>query len=372
MKFNDIKFDCKFFKGNIPCKPNKELGVICSDCNHYEPIKNKILIIKLGAAGDVIRTTPIIQPLRKKYPSSKIYWLTYFPELVPSQIDEILEFNQQNILYLQNINFDVVINLDKDNEAISLTKILWEKTHGCSWNGFTMDDNGNCEPFNGSKNKFITGLFDSESKANTKNYVEEIFEMCELKYERQEYILDKPENKFYNKIDKPYSITLPKDSKIIGINTGCGKRWESRQLSLTFFIELIKNIPDNYGIVLLGGKQEDDLNKDIIKYFSFFNSDKEIFYYGFKENIKDFILYVDICDVIITQVTMAVHIAIALKKHVILLNNIFNKNEFDLYDRGIIIEPEKECKCYFKPKCENDYECIKYFSIKKIIDSIPK
>ena len=94
--------DCKFFNGSYPCSPNKQFQVTCDDCKFYEQIKNSILIIKLGAAGDVIRTTPIIKPLREKFPFSKIYWLTNFPELVPMEIDKTLEFNLQNILYLQS------------------------------------------------------------------------------------------------------------------------------------------------------------------------------------------------------------------------------------------------------------------------------
>ncbi|PIU40254.1 MAG: glycosyl transferase, partial [Candidatus Omnitrophica bacterium CG07_land_8_20_14_0_80_50_8] len=35
----------------------------------------RILIIKLGAMGDVLRTTPLLPALRKKYPGSKITWL---------------------------------------------------------------------------------------------------------------------------------------------------------------------------------------------------------------------------------------------------------------------------------------------------------
>ena len=36
----------------------------------------------------------------------------------------------------------------------------------------------------------------------------------------------------------------------------------------------------------------------------------------------------DQCDVVVSQVTMAMHIAIGLGKRLILMNNIFNRNEF--------------------------------------------
>ena len=40
------------------------------------PISFKILIIKLDAIGDVLRTTSILKPLKKKYPGCYIEWCT--------------------------------------------------------------------------------------------------------------------------------------------------------------------------------------------------------------------------------------------------------------------------------------------------------
>ncbi len=97
-------------------------------------------------------------------------------------------------------------------------------------------------------------------------------------------------------------------------------------------------------------------------------NDKNIFlcevtgakYFGVYD-IKTFINLVNKCDVIVTQVTMSMHIAIALGKKLVLMNNIFNPNEFELYGSGEIIGPRKECKCYFLPKCTNkEYQCMDY------------
>jgi len=62
MKVREIKYECRYFQGDIPCKPHKVHGVHCIDkrgkpCTHYQQTDKKILIIKLGAIGDVIRTT---------------------------------------------------------------------------------------------------------------------------------------------------------------------------------------------------------------------------------------------------------------------------------------------------------------------------
>ena len=54
----------------------------------------------------------------------------------------------------------------------------------------------------------------------------------------------------------------------------------------------------------------------------------------------------------VTAVTMAMHVALGLGKKLVLLNNIFNRHEFELYCQGEIIEPNKECLCCFKNQCE--------------------
>lgn len=79
----EIKADCLHFLGDRPCEPHKREGVHCDDCPHYEPVDKRILIIKLGAMGDVIRTTPLIRKLREVWPKAEISWLTYHPELIP-------------------------------------------------------------------------------------------------------------------------------------------------------------------------------------------------------------------------------------------------------------------------------------------------
>ena len=58
-----VRNDCMYFKGDIPCAPHKKKGVHCDKCPEYQPVGQRLLIIKLGAAGDVIRTTPILRAL---------------------------------------------------------------------------------------------------------------------------------------------------------------------------------------------------------------------------------------------------------------------------------------------------------------------
>jgi len=327
--------DCRHFRGDVPCKPNKTEGIHCIDCNYYSPTNGIILIIKLGAIGDVIRTTPLIHKINEEYPEAAIWWLTYSPEILPNNIHKILTFSLESILTLKATNFSMIMNLDKDPHACALTDILKaEKKFG-----FHLH-NGKPSPINIlSKNKYLTGLFDDVSLANEKSYLQEIFEICGWVFNGEEYLLD-----FDN--TRKWEINNA-GKKVVGLNTGCGGRWKSRLWKEEYWIELAKKLAENgFYPMLLGGQQEHEKNIRIAE-------QSGAFYPGYF-SLQDFISLVNQCDLIVTGVTMALHLAIGLKKKVVLFNNIFNPKEFELYGRGEIIQPQKPCKCYFSPDCKND------------------
>lgn len=336
----DYKNDCKKFRGDLPCRPHKEFGYHCSDCLAYAPSSGKILIIKLGAMGDVIRTTPLLEPLLNEYPNHEIWWLTQYPDAVPSTVDRILQFSTESVLVAQSTAFDIVISLDKDHFAIALASQLRAK----KILGFTMVD-GKCAPANeAARDKFITGLFDDANKANEKSYLEEIFEICGYEFHGEEYVLNAPARKDW-KIDS-------QGKPIIGLNTGCGDRWTSRLWSEDYWLKLCELLSEGgYFPLLLGGRQEDEKNARLAA------SGRAAYLGHFP--LQEFISLMDNCTTVVTAVTMGLHLAIGLRKKVVLMNNIFNPKEFELYGRGEIVMPERECTCYFSPKCKrSDYFCL--------------
>lgn len=348
------KADCRFFRGDVPCKFNKKYGVECENCQYYKKSEGKILIIKLGAIGDVIRTTPLLHRFAQDYPNYEIWWLTYTPDILPSSIDKVLQFNLENVLWLKNTSFDWLINLDKDPQACSLaTSISADKK-----SGYTLI-NGKPAPIdNYAEHKFFTGIFDNYSKENTKSYLEEIFEILGWQFKGEEYILE-------NRID--YSFEIPNNgAKIIGLNTGCGARWPSRLWAEDNWAELIHLLQNKgYFPLLLGGEAEDQRNKSL-------QAKTNALYLGHFP-LQKFMSLLSNVDVLVTGVTMALHLGIGLKKQIVLFNNIFNPNEFELYGRGKLIQPDKECTCYFQPKCINsEYFCMDYLSPNIVFNEIDK
>jgi len=354
---SSLKVDCRWFKGDVPCKPHKQFGVHCVDeqgqaCAHYEPLTSDVLIIKLGAVGDVIRTTPLLRRLKILHPRARIWWLTAFPEVVPTLVDEILPFTPQSLAALMAMHFDIVYNLDKNKEACALLSTLSARVK----KGFTLN-NGMPVPIdNDAEAKYMTGVFDDLSQENIKSYPEEIFEIVGLSFAGEKYILDA-----FN--DRGFTWKLPRTKKIIGLNTGCGGRWVSRLWAETNWVALAKRLKRaSYLPLLLGGEHEDAKNKRIAQ--------KSGARYLGHFPLQQFINLVDQCDLVVTAVTMALHIAVWFNNKVVLFNNIFNRNEFELYGHGEILEPDFDCTCYYSPVCPND--CMQYIRVETVFNTCKK
>ncbi|MBI5003370.1 glycosyltransferase family 9 protein [Candidatus Woesearchaeota archaeon] len=349
-----VHTDCLYFNGYKPCSPHKTTGTHCFNCSEYQRFTHTILIVKLGRAGEVIRNTPLLHRLRQEYPHAKISWLTEYPSLVPKNyVDEIIPYSLNTIFCLFGRSFDIVYSLDKDIAICSLVMNIPAKIK----KGFGAQHGAIIPLDDDAYDKWMTGIFDDLMKQNKRHYVEEIFEICGYTWNGEEYIL-------------PHytvpSVSLPNNKPIIGVNTGAGDTWVTRVLTEQKLKVLIQDLmTQGYFVVLLGGEAEDKMNTTLAhatgaSYFGTFS-------------ILDFIGLMNKCDLIITSVTFALHVAIGLQKKILLLNNIFPTNEFYLYGLGTILEPSVSCKyCYkakFDANCET-FNCLDTISNEEIITAV--
>ena len=396
MRSKDVKYDCSHFEGHIPCKPNKKFDVQCDNCSHYDkdtsaiinldtqkallkeiynicdfttkngafkkPIISasvtRILFIKLGAIGDVIRTTPLIEKYKNEYGDCHFSWITHSPQVVPKdKVDLVYKWNEASVSLLANQEFDIAINLDKDQEACMLLSHVNAKDKF----GFIWEDGHINIATEKAEHKLITGLFDHISKKNTKNYLEEIFEICHFEFNKEEYMINLDEE-LSNQWKEKFK-TLADGKTIIGLNTGCGLRWKTRLWPKDYWVELIKDLEkQGYFCLLMGGPDEDETNR-------YYQSKTGATYLG-TFSLEEFIAITNNTDIIVTPVSMMMHIALALKKQLMLFHNIFNVHEFELYGRGVIIEPNSGCDCYFGNSCSREKRCMNDISVQDVLSNI--
>jgi heptosyltransferase-2 len=69
---------------------------------------------------------------------------------------------------------------------------------------------------------------------------------------------------------------------------------------------------------------------------------------------------------------MGMHITLALGKKIVLMNNIFNPHEFDLFGKGEIVAPNKECKCFYRGSCLDGTSCMEELPAQKIAQAVSR
>lgn len=314
-----------------------------------------ILIIKLGAIGDVIRTTSVLSGLKSKYKDCNIDWAT------KKESFDVLKNNQLiNKIYLINSNlklankkYDLVINLDDDFEACRLaTKVYSKKIVGAflqnNKKAYTADsalwfDMGLLSRFGKKK-------ADELKARNKKTYQEIMYKILGLNYNKQEPILnlDKKSLSF----GKKFAIKngIGKRDLVIGINTGAGGRWEDKKLGIEETAELIDKLSNqikNSKILLFGGPEEKERNKKIKNLIK-----TSIIDAGCDNSLMEFASLVNLCSALVTSDSLALHIGVALKKRIVVFFYVTSASEIELYNRGVKILGKGKDYCSYKPKCD--------------------
>ncbi len=310
---------CRFFDEKYACDTlSSENYKTCEECKFSSPYSKKILIIKLGAIGDVLRTTPILSALKKKYGEEiLIYWMTNLEsvDLFKNNplVDKILEYNPENVLRIQQEEFDILFSLEIDTPTTLLANLIKAKEKF----GFYFNNGATSYFNNGAESYLETAFLQHVKLQNRKSYQQLIFEVCNLSYNKEKLIfyLSEKDIKFGKKFME--DNRLSENDKIIGINIGSGSRWSSKFFSDSKIKELIKKLSNKYKIILLGGPNEIDKQKRLIKEFQ--KQGISLFANNPNNTLNEFASVVKICDLIICGDTMILHLASSLNKPTIAL-----------------------------------------------------
>jgi ADP-heptose:LPS heptosyltransferase len=365
-KYIDLYTDCQYYEGNKPCVYHKEDRRICINCADYKKIEIKILIVKLDALGDVLRTTSILPSLHSKYPGTAITWITRrnaLPLLKNNAlIHKVYAVEENYIEYILNQEFDVGICLDADVLSASILSL----SHCSQKFGFISDRKGSVFPVNEDADYwFRMGVNDELKSSNRKNYQDIIHDICDLRNlnSRPQLVLNQ-DSEAKSKIFKE-KHDLIKYSQLLGINTGGGLRWQYKKWIKEYYPALINQIKKAYpelGIILFGGPEEVEFNQYIIQ-----NTNDLIIDAGCNNTIVDFISLVNICDVFLTPDSLGMHISIALNKITIVTVGPTSPWELDIYGKGeIIYNSELSCIACYKNKCEKQINCMNTLTVDKI------
>jgi heptosyltransferase-2 len=372
MKNYIVSTDCLNFPLDRPCFYQKNNGILCEKCNHYKKISNlqehkRILIIKLGAMGDVLRTTFLLWGLKELYPKSIISWIVDNNNAAVLKqnilIDNIITNDENISKFLINNFFDIVINLDLEFESLSFTKV----SNKLKVIGFTLDDNRNIIASNEFAQQWLKmSAYDELKKNNLYTYQHWMAQIVSLPKDNYEIIVPLQKEAQEKALKFLRDNNIVQNQKVLGINPGAGKRWKLKKWITEGFIETAKHFSKKgYIVLLLGGKQDEKEINAILK-----ESIPNVISAGANNTIADFFAKINLCNVVLCGDTMVLHAALGLKKNVVALFGPTSVNEIEIYFRGTKIQGKKDCVTCYKQECYLENNCMQTITPKEVIDAI--
>ncbi len=361
-----LRPDCVHFRGDKPCIYNR----LCHDCPHFTAFPTRILIIKCRAMGDVLRTTPLLPSLKRKYPQSHITWLVdgESTDLLAHNpyVDRLLSFDLEAVLHLLASRFDLLISLDKEPGPTATA----EKIDAGQKFGFGLNKFGNLTTLNPAAEYAYRLGVDNELKfiKNKKTYQEIVHEIVEVPYSRDEYVFELPD-----KAREKAQIFFKRRRLLgrrpaIGLNTGSGTKFETKQWPAEHYLKLISLLTRKMkaGIFLLGGPREKELNRFLAR-----QAQTGVVDTGIDNSLLEFAGFISFLDLIVTSDTLGMHLAIAMKKPVIALFGSTCPQEIDLYGRGSKIFLGMECSPCYKQTCP-EADCMAAIRPERVFSEIRK
>jgi ADP-heptose:LPS heptosyltransferase len=359
------KLDCRHFIGDRPCKFKR----VCEGCEQYSPMGKRILVVKLAAIGDVIRTTPLLSGLKRAYPQSHITWVVD-KEALPllrgnPYIDRLLAFDFSSLGPLDLETFDLVIGLEKEPRGAALAS----KVKAGERKGFGLGPEGNVFPLNpASEYAYFLGLSDDlKFRRNQKTYPELIFQAAELNYQQDEYLL------FLSPEDLAFAQAFARENglkageSVIGLNTGAGDVFANKAWTVEGYLQLIQGLKKRpkTRILLLGGPKEKERNRRILR-----RTKAAVIDAGCENTLSQFSALVNLCDLVVTGDTTALHLAIGLKKKVVALFGPTCAQEIELYGRGEKIISPLPCAPCYRRSCSVLPNCMQAIEAEEILQKI--
>lgn len=361
-----VKADCRYYRGDKPCRQ----GFPCDDCDRYDRIASHVLVVKCRAQGDVLRTTALLPGLKRKYPGSFLTWLVDPESLELLQnnpyIDRILAMDLEGVLPLAAERFDTLICLDKEPVLTALASAVPASRKF----GFGQNEHGRLVVFNpAAEYAWRLGMDDElKFRVNTKTYQEVAAQAAEVVYQRDEYVYALPEGAGRKAFEFFRRKRVPKGRLNIGLNTGAGTKFETKQWPAKNFLRLIGLLARNLkaNIFLLGGPRERPFNAALEK-----KAAGKVFNTGTDNSLTEFAGFLALMDVVVCSDTLAMHVAIGLKKRVIALFGPTCPQEIDLYDRGEKLFLGAACAPCYKQACE-DGSCLKDITAESVFEAVKR
>jgi heptosyltransferase II len=285
------------------------------------------LIVKLGAMGDVLRTTTLLRAL-----PGPVTWVTR-PASLPllagiPQIGTLLTLDAA--AQLRGRHFGLAACLDDEPEACRLLDLVTaERQVGA----FLAD--GRVQYSESARSWYDMGLIsrfgkeraDELKRLNRRSYQEHLFAIFGLPFRGEDYVFG--------------YAPQPATRRRIGIEMRADARWKWKRWGR--YPELIERL------------QADGF---------------EVFVFEQRDDLRDFIADVNSCGLVVTGDTLTMHIALALQKRTIAVFGPTSAPEIHGYGRLTSVVSPIECICCYLRTCDKSPNCMDLIPTDRLYEAI--
>jgi heptosyltransferase-2 len=362
-----VLIDCRHFSGALPCAPHKRDGRACARCGEYEVVRHRILIVKLGAAGDVLRTTCILPAMRRAWPGAQITWITErsaMPLLDGNPLVDRVIPRQEAIERLMVERFDVGFGLDPDEQGGALMSIARCRERF----GYALDERGRVTPLNdGATAWWRLGLDDAAKRANRRTFQDLLFETCGLDGappRPQMFVADAVRRRILERFRAP----LASFTRVVLLNTGGGGRWTQKKWTTDHhreFARLLRREQPETAVFVAGGPDEATLNATLLASLV----DPGIVDSGCGNSLAEFAAIVEQADLIVTSDSLALHMAAALSRPVVALVGPTSPWELEMYGSGEVVTARVPCLPCYRRQCDKAVTCMELLTPQHVYDA---
>jgi ADP-heptose:LPS heptosyltransferase len=358
-----IHTDCRHYRVSVPCPSHKRSGIACGDCGEYAPVDERILIVKLDAMGDVLRTTACLEPLKRVHPRSHVTWITRanaVPLLAGNPlVDRILAVESNYLEFVHAEEFELALGPDAD----ALSAAIMLLAHARQKRGFVSDRRGGVVPLNAAAESWWRmGLDDALKKQNRRTYGEWLFDICELPPP-----IARP-------WFRPSAGALRAAARVFGdvpagagarvcFNTGAGPRWKEKRWKPHHYTELARLVGERWPeavIALVGGPGEAAFNAALLASNAGFVDG------GTDNSIDGFAALTACADWCLTSDSLGYHMACAVGTPAVCVVGPTSPWELDCYGTNRVLHADLDCIACYLQTCPLATTCMDALTARQV------
>jgi heptosyltransferase-2 len=363
-----INHRCRHFKGSKPCKFNKHDGSECPNCVHTSTYDSRVLVIKLEAIGDVLRTGSFVPIIQRRHGSPYICWMTR-PEAVElvrmiEGVDEVIPFDVEGMARLEAGGWNHVYALSNDFTTASLASLA-KPAHPPI--GYCIQD-GYLHPSNRAAAHWLQmGSFDRLKKENTKSYQQLMLDIIGETGRVDPPLLRVDESLLALARRRVSTLFDGRTRRRIGVNVGSSGRWPKKMLDarqIARYIEIVLSRL-NVDVLLLGGTAEAAKADEILQRLGSHGAVRAALT---GHSLPEFVAVLAQVDALLAGDTLALHIAAALRLPTVCVVGPTSAAEIDDFD-GLILKvwtKELDCLCCYGD-CQKVANCMSLLDMDELV-----